>query len=99
MNCDEPLAVSSFHRDAGVEKRVKVWHGVLFGDTHARTCTSPVWFVIFAVTPAKPEPLVVALDAESEAVPRVTAKLMDTLACGTPRLSVSTKSWVDTVAP
>src|SRR5258705_11077473 len=48
---------------------------------------------------ANPVPLVVALPAESEAVPLVMAKLTTRFAFGTPRLSASTVSGTATVAP
>ena len=48
---------------------------------------------------ANPELLVVALAAESEAVPWVIAKLTATFALGTPRLSASTVSGTAMVAP
>src|SRR5258708_17308106 len=48
---------------------------------------------------ANPEALVVALPAESAAVPLVTAKLTATFAFGTPRLSTSAVSGTASVAP
>src|ERR1700687_1270858 len=48
---------------------------------------------------ANPEPLVVALPAESEAVPFVIAKLIVTFALGTPRPRASTVSGTAIVAP
>jgi hypothetical protein len=36
----DPLTVSSVHNEEGVENKVKVWHGELFGATQALTCTS-----------------------------------------------------------
>ena len=65
---------------------MKGWalHGELSGATQALTCTSALRFVRLAVTAAKPELLVVALPAESEAVPRVIVKLTVTFALGTP---------------
>src|SRR5258708_15619204 len=48
---------------------------------------------------ANPEALVIALPAESEAVPLVTAKLTATFAFGTPKLSTSTVSGTASVAP
>jgi hypothetical protein len=48
---------------------------------------------------ANPALLVVPLPAESEAVPRVIAKLTVTFAIGTPRLSASTVSGTAMVAP
>src|ERR1019366_10803824 len=48
---------------------------------------------------ANPEPLVVPLPAESEAVPLVIAKLTTTFALGTPRSSASTVSATASVAP
>src|SRR6266852_4489152 len=47
----------------------------------------------------RPEPLVVPLLDESEAVPLVMLKLIATFAFGTPRLSVSTVSGTAIVAP
>src|SRR5208337_4094227 len=48
---------------------------------------------------ANPEPLVVALPVESEAVPLVSVKLTVTLAFGTPRSNASTVSGTASVAP
>src|SRR5271157_4998334 len=48
---------------------------------------------------ANPEPLVVALPAESAAVPLVSAKLIATFALGTPRSNASTVSGTASVAP
>src|SRR5208337_4311063 len=74
-------------------------HGALFGAMQALTCTSEFRFVRFAVTVANPDPLVVALPAESEAVPRVIAKLTVTFAFGTPKSRASTVSGTASVAP
>jgi hypothetical protein len=38
-----------------VENKVKVWHGALFGATHAATWTSALWLVSCAVMVARPE--------------------------------------------
>lgn len=61
---------------------MKGWmlHGEFFGATQALTCTSAFRFVSCAATVANPEPLVIALAAESEAVPRVIVKSTVTFA-------------------
>ena len=97
--CDDPLTVSSVHKEGGEAYKVKVWQGALFGATQALICTFALRFVRLAVMLANPAPLVVALPAESEAVPRVMAKLTGTLANGMPRLSASTVSGTAMVAP
>ena len=78
---------------------VNVWQGALFGATQPLTCTVPAGFARFAVTVANPDVLVVALPAESEAVPFVTKKLTAMFAMGLPRFRASTVSGTAIVAP
>ena len=82
--CEVPLTASRVHDDAGTANNVNAWHGLLAGVTQAVTWMVALMFVTCAVEVAKPEPSVVAVLGESEAVPLETVNLMPTPACGTP---------------
>lgn len=78
---------------------MKVSQGALFGATQALTCTLTLKFVKDAVMAAIPCALVVALEADSEAVPRVSWKLTVTFGMGAPRLRASTVRGTESDAP